>query len=69
VKPIVRTPDGLELVRVSVEVKFVDIWAVVDCFNGEQIELFSDREVLGERQPAFERERVAWSVRTSLTQH
>jgi hypothetical protein len=57
---VFTSTSGIDLVRVSVEVKHRDIWAVAEFVNGEQHDLFLDPGTLTTRKRAFTRELDAW---------
>jgi hypothetical protein len=57
---VFTSTSGIDLVRVSVEVKHRDIWAVAEFVYGEQRDIFLDASTLTTRKLAFTRELDAW---------
>jgi hypothetical protein len=57
---VARSEGGVDLVRVTLEVKRRDIWAIAEFVNGLQEDLFLDPDTLTARKLAFARETDAW---------
>ena len=60
---------GHEPVRVALEVKLCDVWAVAEFIDGVQHDLFLDAETLGTRKPAFSEEMALWDSPTDPGLH
>jgi hypothetical protein len=60
---------GDQPVRVALEVKLCDVWAVAEFIDGVQHDLFLDAETLATRKPAFTEEVALWDAPTDPRRH
>lgn len=64
-RPIIRSPSGVEMVRVRIDVESCDVWAIAEFIDDVQHDLFVDPGVMLARKFAFAKDAAAWAARAN----